>query len=197
MTDHRCLALHPRHKLKYFERAGWSASRISNAREQLEEEFNANYRDLSHAKNAASREPVRISSTGLEDSDDEEIEAARAGCKRKGVTKEVRRAESNLTKSMLLMLLVRNIQSQTNIFDNLPALTATSADSIQDELQRYLALDPEPGVEDPLLWWTERASMYPNLSRMALDYGSIPGTHIPTLSLLHFPHSHATSQPRL
>jgi hAT family C-terminal dimerisation region len=36
-------------------------------------------------------------------------------------------------------------------------------------------MDPEP-VTDGLQWWSERKDLYPCLSRMALDYLSIPGT---------------------
>jgi hypothetical protein len=43
-----------------------------------------------------------------------------------------------------------------------------------DEVSRYLSTDPEQ-VRDVLLWWHERKSVYPCLSRMALDYLSIPG----------------------
>ena len=46
-----------------------------------------------------------------------------------------------------------------------------------NEVDRYLATDPEE-VENPLLWWWERRSMYPGLSRMALDYLSIPGMSV-------------------
>jgi hAT family C-terminal dimerisation region len=61
-----------------------------------------------------------------------------------------------------------------NIFDNLPALSAPATTELHDELDHYLATDPEH-VTEPLLWWMERAAMYPRLSRMALDYLSIPG----------------------
>jgi hypothetical protein len=61
-----------------------------------------------------------------------------------------------------------------NIFDNLPSLAAPVAAELRDELDRYLSTDPEH-VEDVLMWWTERRAMYPRLSRMALDYLSIPG----------------------
>ncbi|TFK78514.1 hATC-domain-containing protein, partial [Polyporus arcularius HHB13444] len=44
-----------------------------------------------------------------------------------------------------------------------------------DELARYLSTDPEP-TTDPLMWWAARRAMYPCLSRMALDYLSIPAT---------------------
>ena len=61
-----------------------------------------------------------------------------------------------------------------NIFDHLPALAAPKSTELRDELERYLSTDPE-FVADVLLWWTERKSTYPRLSRMALDYLSIPG----------------------
>jgi hypothetical protein len=61
-----------------------------------------------------------------------------------------------------------------NIFDNLPSLSAPPPSELRSELERYLSTDPE-FVTDALIWWTERAAMYPRLSRMALDYLSIPG----------------------
>jgi hypothetical protein len=61
-----------------------------------------------------------------------------------------------------------------NIFDELPALTAPKIAELRDELARYLSTDPEQ-VKDVLLWWHEHEAMYPRLSRMALDYLTIPG----------------------
>jgi hypothetical protein len=61
-----------------------------------------------------------------------------------------------------------------NTFDNLPSLSAPTLKELRDELDRYLSTDPEH-VTDVLMWWTERHSQYPRLSRMALDYLSIPG----------------------
>lgn len=43
-----------------------------------------------------------------------------------------------------------------------------------DELSRYLNSDPEH-VDDVLKWWWERRNTYPRLSRMALNYLTIPG----------------------
>ena len=45
---------------------------------------------------------------------------------------------------------------------------------MRDELDRYLSTDPEH-VLDVLVWWYEHKGTYPRLSRMALDYLSIPG----------------------
>ena len=42
------------------------------------------------------------------------------------------------------------------------------------EIDQYLQL-PVEYVKDPLKWWYNNRALYPNLSRMALDYLSIPG----------------------
>ena len=61
-----------------------------------------------------------------------------------------------------------------NIFDSLPTICAPKATDLCDELDRYLSTDPEH-TNDVLLWWAEQKAIYPCLSRMALDYLSIPG----------------------
>ena len=43
-----------------------------------------------------------------------------------------------------------------------------------DELDEYLFL-PIDKVKDPLKWWYVNRQVYPQLSRMALDYLSVPG----------------------
>jgi len=45
---------------------------------------------------------------------------------------------------------------------------------LDDELDRYLAAEIED-TKDPLMWWYEHRVAFPNLSRMARDYLSIPG----------------------
>lgn len=42
------------------------------------------------------------------------------------------------------------------------------------ELDKYLAADTEE-TTDALRWWYERRAMFPALSRMALNYLTIPG----------------------
>ncbi|OBZ79948.1 putative AC transposase [Grifola frondosa] len=66
-----------------------------------------------------------------------------------------------------------SIKSNTNIFDSIPALSAPKPSERRSELDIYLATDPEH-VADALAWWHERRGTYPHLSRMALDYLSIP-----------------------
>jgi len=59
------------------------------------------------------------------------------------------------------------------MFDNISSLS-TPRRQERSELERYLSTDAEP-VEDALLWWFEHKHVYPLLSRMALDYLSVPG----------------------
>lgn len=68
-----------------------------------------------------------------------------------------------------------------NIFDKIrqkrlleAAKRSKSRTGEADEFDRYLSTPPEP-VDNPIAWWYERQEMYPRLSRMALDYLSIPG----------------------
>lgn len=61
-----------------------------------------------------------------------------------------------------------------NIFDTLLQSDTSQSNGIGSELDRYLATGTEK-VENALHWWTERRTLYPRLSRMALDYLSIPG----------------------
>lgn len=72
----------------------------------------------------------------------------------------------------------RSHKGSHNIFDNLPALA--QAEQL-DELERYLLTGPEQ-VDNVIKWWTERHAEYPCLSRMALDYLSIPGMSPITLN---------------
>ena len=63
---------------------------------------------------------------------------------------------------------------QGNIFDTLLALSAPKLSELCDELDSYLSTDPEH-VIDTLAWWVGKHATYPHLSRMALNYLSIPG----------------------
>ena len=43
MSSNYCLVLHPKHKLKYFEKKGWRKEWIATAKEIIQEEFQRNY----------------------------------------------------------------------------------------------------------------------------------------------------------
>jgi hypothetical protein len=63
-----------------------------------------------------------------------------------------------------------------NRFDDLPALAAPKRSELRNELDSYLLADAEH-TSDVLGWWHERRTTYPRLSRMAMDYLTIPGTY--------------------
>jgi hypothetical protein len=60
------------------------------------------------------------------------------------------------------------------MFDTMDDLLAPKTSESCSELDRYLSTDVED-VRELLMWWTERKTMHPALSRMALDYLTIPG----------------------
>lgn len=68
-----------------------------------------------------------------------------------------------------------NKSTSDNIFDNLPELASSKLQpSFGDELKAYLSTDEEP-AQNPFHWWVQNRTVFPRLSRMALNYLSIPG----------------------
>ena len=65
-------------------------------------------------------------------------------------------------------------EKPSNIFDQLNVLAPPKLSHLWSELDCYLTVDVEH-VMNTLAWWYEWCSAYPCLSRMALDYLSIPG----------------------
>ena len=64
--------------------------------------------------------------------------------------------------------------SAKNVFDNLPAFRPIEIGTF-DELTWYIASEPEDVKnEDLLRWWVEHRHVYPHLTRMALDYHTVP-----------------------
>ena len=63
-----------------------------------------------------------------------------------------------------------------DIFKILQRRTAApNADSLDDEMKHYLDT-PTQTVLNPVQWWKDRRELYPNLSRMAIDFLTTPGT---------------------
>lgn len=63
------------------------------------------------------------------------------------------------------------------MFDNIPALAPPKPTELRRELDHYLSSEIEH-ISDPLAWWHEHWNAYPRLSRMALDYLTIPAMSI-------------------
>lgn len=70
--------------------------------------------------------------------------------------------------------MISQASKKDNIFDLLPALAAPKR-TVTDELTSYLTTECEH-VPNVITWWHEHRKTYPRLSRMALDYLTIPGT---------------------
>ena len=60
-----------------------------------------------------------------------------------------------------------------NFFANMESLAPPLPADVGDEIELYLRSHVKV-APDPLKWWEKRRTLYPNLSRMALDYLSIP-----------------------
>ena len=63
------------------------------------------------------------------------------------------------------------------MFDDLPTCAAPKPAELRGELDRFLSSDPEY-VPNVLVWWHDQHNAYPRLSRMAVDYLSIPATSV-------------------
>src|ERR1700675_2092176 len=61
------------------------------------------------------------------------------------------------------------------------------ANAVLSEIDDYLR-HPVQNVKDPLKWWFANRALYPNLSRMGLDYLSIPGKFVivNTISIIKY-----------
>jgi hypothetical protein len=69
------------------------------------------------------------------------------------------------------------MSDSANMFDDLECLSAPRAEDLRDELDKYLSTDPEH-VKDAVKWWFDRRTIYPRLSRMAMDYLTIPRKYL-------------------
>ncbi len=64
-----------------------------------------------------------------------------------------------------------------NQFDDLPVFRRRAARTTgpDNEIKRYIN-SPTVVTKDPIQWWWDHRREYPRLSRMALNYLTIPGT---------------------
>jgi hypothetical protein len=120
--------LHLRHKLKYFEKAGWHADWIKSAEEIVRAEFDRSYATL----------PLEA----------ENIEVPPLDTKKPKVRDML----------IFLMDAPNFFLQARNIFDDLPALTAPKTTELRDELARYLSTDPELVKDVLLWWHEHKAT---------------------------------------
>jgi hypothetical protein len=69
------------------------------------------------------------------------------------------------------------VPTSDNFFDDLPAYAAVKPSSLDSEFDHYIRTACVR-VPDVLVWWYEQRDAYPRLSRMAIDYHSIPATSV-------------------
>ncbi len=159
--------LHPSYKDSYFKDAGWPSHWIKNARDMLEEEFQRAYKK---------HEPDELPA------DSEPADGQRKSKKREDRGKEAHEVshplwqhERSLPMSTTYHFSPCSCPLQGhNVFDHIPTPSSKHARPGKDEIARYFATVTEE-TSNPLRWWLERRALFPCLSRMAIDYLSIPG----------------------
>jgi hypothetical protein len=151
----RCFSvLHPAYKLEYFRARDWEQDWIETAESMVREEFARSYGDMEVGDNYEDVLALMDTSSS---------------------SKKVCRCY-HVSLSYLLIY-YKGKRDEPNIFDSLPALRTTSRPIVRDEIDRYLATPVDSNVTDAMHWWHDRQTQFPRLSRMALDYLSIPGMY--------------------
>ncbi|GLB45148.1 putative hAT family C-terminal dimerisation region [Lyophyllum shimeji] len=161
MTDHSevyriAMVLHPSRKLEYFKTVNWEEEWIMTAKDVVRVEYERTYanrhsRETIETTQTASKVRYLLSIWCIADS-------------HYPVRPYPRSKASKTSKP-----------TKVNIFDTLPAFAASRSQVHVDELADYLNT-PIEQVKDVLKWWASKRGIWPNLSRMALDYLSIPAT---------------------
>jgi hypothetical protein len=77
----------------------------------------------------------------------------------------------------------RSLQASASVnpFEDISGLVEPEVASISDELTAYLEEERER-VSDVLEWWKKKQTVFPRLSRMAMDYHCVPGEFLVFLS---------------
>ncbi len=74
----------------------------------------------------------------------------------------------------IYLLTIQRLTCVQNIFKNLSYSITPDKNNFRDEIDRYLGAKRE-APDNVLQWWIDRRQEYPRLSRMAIDYLTIPG----------------------
>ncbi|MBW0581574.1 hypothetical protein O181_121289 [Austropuccinia psidii MF-1] len=74
-----------------------------------------------------------------------------------------------------------NTSKSTGLFDKMySSSNASDANSLDNELTRFVSEPPEPKTTDILLFWKSRQTFFPTLGLMAHKFLSIPATSVPS-----------------
>ena len=140
------LVLHPKHKLKYFEKQDWDKNWIKTAEDIVWEEFKRHYEEYIPHK-----QPAKTSQSS-----------------KKKVSKYIIFILFFDSKSS------QSWNDDTDDSESSSSSSSDEEDFVE-ELDRYLLSGHIKKVKDPLQWWNDNQGSYPRLSRMAKDYLTIPG----------------------
>ena len=131
------LVLHPKHKLRYFEKQNWEENWIKTAEEIVQEEFKQNYEEYLPRKQKTSQ--------------------SQSSSKRQvGIYIYIFFFFFNVLK----VFQSRNDDSD----DSESSLSSSDEEEFMDELDRYLSSGHIKGVNDPIKWWHDNQGSYPRLS---------------------------------
>jgi hypothetical protein len=91
-------------------------------------------------------------------------------------------------ESLSLICIDRHLQVTSATVDPfediLDFIEAPETAALSDELTAYLEADREC-VSDVLEWWKKKQAVFPQLSRMAMDYHCIPGDFFIFIRSIH------------
>jgi hypothetical protein len=155
----RCVAhlsavLHPKYKTKYFEKAGWESEWIEEAKRLVEDAY-----ENAYAGRIPSDEFLM---------DESEI----------GTDVESQPVRVQIAHLVTVLMFFKVSENMFDDDDEEYETVVTSSLTFAEELDLYLHDPIEVPKRGLIAWWKDNVKKYPILSRMALDYHSIPGAFI-------------------
>lgn len=150
--------LDPRYKLHYFSENGWLDSWIDDAQFAIERAFNEDWKGRATSESGKGKE--------VRESDVQSYSL----CGPLTTLQPAAKVTSTAQDSAVVTV------TPKNIFDAARDKRRKAAAPMTDELEHYLAAEPDPTITNALAWWCspERRQMYPQLLRMARCYLTIP-----------------------
>ncbi|MBW0462700.1 hypothetical protein O181_002415 [Austropuccinia psidii MF-1] len=94
------------------------------------------------------------------------------------IFEEDARSHFTLSSSQTMDSVNHNIS--TGLFEEMYPLSLPKGNTVEIEVQRYLAEPPEPKETDILIFWKSRGTVFPTLANMACKYLAIAATSAPS-----------------
>ncbi|PIL31003.1 hypothetical protein GSI_05696 [Ganoderma sinense ZZ0214-1] len=150
------MILHPRYKLSYFRKLKWTKGWQQTVHKLVKQEYANTY-------------------AGRFDGSQDKPESNADDSSRPNSPSQSSTYENNNSEGAWVD--VDPSDDGRNLFNILDDFDADPDEDIRDKLEHYLTA-PTQKVTDVIQWWKDRQGIYPNLSRMAIDYLTIPATSI-------------------